>query len=154
TDPCSTRNRISASTIRTRRPHPEPSCRSGPAPAAPTRSGRCLSASNDGPGSRAELRAGAARVKAGKPKLVLQETEGQVHCPLGETVKPQLFPLPFGLAFITYWLGQVALTLKVEYTTAGETMFTVTVQVLEPVTATLRLYQLLPFDPADSVAVQ
>ncbi len=33
-------------------------------------------------------------------------------------------------------------------------MFTVTVQVLEPETATLRLYQLLPFAPADSVAVQ
>ena len=33
-------------------------------------------------------------------------------------------------------------------------MFTVTVQVLEPVTATLRLYQLLPIVPADSVAVQ
>jgi hypothetical protein len=32
-------------------------------------------------------------------------------------------------------------------------MFTVTVQVLEPVTETLRLYQLLPDDPADSVAV-
>jgi hypothetical protein len=32
-------------------------------------------------------------------------------------------------------------------------MSTVTVQVLEPVTATLRLYQLLPLEPADSVAV-
>lgn len=30
----------------------------------------------------------------------------------------------------------------------------VTVQVLAPVTETLRLYQLLPCDPADSVAVQ
>jgi hypothetical protein len=29
----------------------------------------------------------------------------------------------------------------------------VTVQVLEPATETLRLYQLLAFDPADSVAV-
>jgi hypothetical protein len=29
----------------------------------------------------------------------------------------------------------------------------VTVQVLEPATETLRLHQLLPFDPADSVAV-
>ena len=58
------------------------------------------------------------------------------------------------MAFITYWLGQVALTFQVEATTDGATMFTVTVQVLEPVTATLRLYQLLPFVPADSVAVQ
>ena len=33
-------------------------------------------------------------------------------------------------------------------------MCTVTVQVLEPVTATLRLYQPLPEDPADRVAVQ
>ena len=30
---------------------------------------------------------------------------------------------------------------------------TVTVQLLEPETETLRLYQLLPLDPADSVAV-
>jgi hypothetical protein len=45
---------------------------------------------------------------------VLQETEGQVHVPLVETVKPQLLPLPLGVAFITYWLGQVALTFQVE----------------------------------------
>jgi hypothetical protein len=32
---------------------------------------------------------------------------------LVETVKPQLLPLPFGLAFITYWLGQLALTFQV-----------------------------------------
>jgi hypothetical protein len=83
----------------------------------------------------------------------LQETDGHVHWPLGETVKPQLLPLPLGVAFITYWLGQVAVTFRVEYTTAGATMFTVTVQLLEPVTETLRLYQLLPDDPADSVAV-
>ena len=85
---------------------------------------------------------------------MLQETEGQVHVPLVVTVKPQLLPLPLGVAFITYWLGQVALTFQVEATTDGAAMFTVTVQVLEPVTATLRLYQLLPFVPADSVAVQ
>jgi len=70
------------------------------------------------------------------------------------TVKPQLLPLPLGVAFITYWLGQVALTFQVEATTDGAAMLTVTVQVLEPLTATLRLYQPLPFDPADSVAVQ
>ncbi len=68
-------------------------------------------------------------------------------------MKPQLLPLPLGVAFITYSLGQVALTFQVEYTTAGDTMFTVTVQLLEPLTETLRLYQLLPDDPADSVAV-
>ena len=68
-------------------------------------------------------------------------------------MKPQLLPLPLGVAFITYSLGKVALTFQVEYTTAGATMFTVTVQLLEPVTVTLRLYQLLPDDPADSVAV-
>ena len=84
---------------------------------------------------------------------VLQETDGHVHWPLGETVKPQLLPLPLGVAFMTYWLGQVAVTFQVEYTTAGAAMFTVTVQLLEPVTETLRLYQLLPDDPADSVAV-
>ena len=33
-------------------------------------------------------------------------------------------------------------------------MFTVTVQLLEPETETLRLYQLFPTVPADSVAVQ
>ena len=55
---------------------------------------------------------------------------------------------------MTYSLGQVAVTPVVEYTTAGATMFMVTVQLLEPETATLRLYQLLPFDPADSAAVQ
>ena len=45
---------------------------------------------------------------------VLQETEGQVHVPLVETVKLQLLPLPLGVAFMTYWLGQVALTFEVE----------------------------------------
>ena len=64
-------------------------------------------------------------------------------------MKPQLLPLPLGVAFITYSLGQVALTFQVEYTTAGDVMVTVTVHVLEPVTETLRLYQLLPDDPAD-----
>jgi hypothetical protein len=85
---------------------------------------------------------------------VEQETAGQVVVPFVDTVKPQLLPLPFGVATITYWLGQVALTFHVEWTTDGATMSTVTVQVLEPVTATLRLYQPLPDDPADSVAVQ
>ena len=33
-------------------------------------------------------------------------------------------------------------------------MFIVTVHVLDPLTETLRLYQLLPFEPADRVAVQ
>jgi hypothetical protein len=33
---------------------------------------------------------------------------------LVETVKPQLLPLPLGVAFITYWLGQVAFTFHVE----------------------------------------
>ncbi len=37
---------------------------------------------------------------------VLQETVGQVHWPLGEIVTPQLLPLPFGLATLTYWLGR------------------------------------------------
>ena len=45
---------------------------------------------------------------------VLQDTDGQVQVPLGETVKPQLLPLPLGVAFITYWLGHVALTFQVE----------------------------------------
>jgi hypothetical protein len=35
----------------------------------------------------------------------LQETDGHVHWPLGETVNPQLLPLPLGVAFITYSLG-------------------------------------------------
>ena len=60
---------------------------------------------------------------------MLQETEGQAEVPLVVTVKPQLLPLPFGLAVITYWLGQLALTFHVEWTTDGATMFTVTVQV-------------------------
>ena len=34
--------------------------------------------------------------------------------PLVETVRPQLLPLPFGVATMTYWLGQVALTFQVE----------------------------------------
>src|SRR3954470_5682360 len=50
----------------------------------------------------------------GQGQLGLQETDGQVHWPLGETVKLQLLPLPFGLATITYWLGQLALTFDVE----------------------------------------
>jgi hypothetical protein len=29
------------------------------------------------------------------------------------TVKPQLLPLPLGLATITYWLGQLALVFQV-----------------------------------------
>ncbi len=45
---------------------------------------------------------------------VLQETEGHVHCPSVATVKPQLLPLPLGVASITYWLGHVALTFQVE----------------------------------------
>ena len=45
---------------------------------------------------------------------VLQEIDGHVHWPLGETVKPQLLPLPLGVAFMTYWLGYVALTFEVE----------------------------------------
>lgn len=45
---------------------------------------------------------------------VLQETDGHVHWPLGEIVTPQLLPLPLGVATITYWLGQVALTFQVE----------------------------------------
>jgi hypothetical protein len=49
------------------------------------------------------------RPKSGR--YVLQETDGQVHWPFGETVKPQLFPLPFGVAVMTYSLGYVALTL-------------------------------------------
>jgi hypothetical protein len=47
-------------------------------------------------------------------QLGLQQTDGHVHWPLGETVKPQLLPLPLGLATITYWLGQLALTFHVE----------------------------------------
>jgi hypothetical protein len=69
-------------------------------------------------------------------------------------LKLQLLPPLPGVAFITYSLGQVALTPVVEYTTEGETISTVTVQLAAPETATLRLYQLLPWDPADSVAVQ
>jgi hypothetical protein len=53
-------------------------------------------------------------------------------------VKPQLLPLLLGVAFTTYWLGQLALTFQVEATTDGAAMFTVTVQVLEPETATAR----------------
>ncbi len=44
---------------------------------------------------------------------VVQLTVGHVHWPLGETVNPQLLPLPLGLAVITYWLGQEALTFQV-----------------------------------------
>ena len=73
---------------------------------------------------------------------------------MGETVMPRLLPLPLGLTTMTYWLGRVALTFHVEESTAGATKFTVAVQVVEPATATFRLYQLLPDDPADSVAVQ
>ena len=46
-------------------------------------------------------------------QLALQESVGHVHWPLGEIVMPQLFPLPLGLATMTYWLGQVALTFQV-----------------------------------------
>lgn len=61
----------------------------------------------------------AANVGVAEPTLsggypVLQETDGHVHWPLGEIVTPQLLPLPLGLATITYWLGQVALTFQVE----------------------------------------
>ena len=45
---------------------------------------------------------------------VLQETVGQVHWPSGEIVRPQLLPLPLGVAERTYWLGYVALTFQVE----------------------------------------
>jgi hypothetical protein len=48
----------------------------------------------------------------------------------------------------------VALTFHVEKSTAGATKFTVAVQVVDPATETFRLYQLLPDEPADSVAVQ
>ena len=53
------------------------------------------------------------------------------------------------MTVITYWLGQLALTFHVEWTTDGATMFTVTVQLFEPVTATLRLYQPFPDEPAE-----
>jgi hypothetical protein len=43
---------------------------------------------------------------------------------------------------------------QVEATTAGAAMFIVTVQLLEPETATLRLYRSFHFCPADRVAVQ
>lgn len=45
---------------------------------------------------------------------VLQLTDGQVHVPFVDIVTPKLFPLPLGLATMTYWLGQVAETFQVE----------------------------------------
>jgi hypothetical protein len=54
-------------------------------------------------------------------------------------VTPKLLPLPFGLATMTWALGQVALVFQVEMIFSGEGTFIVTVQVLEPVTDTLRL---------------
>jgi hypothetical protein len=56
--------------------------------------------------------AGASRWRGTWP--VLQETDGQVHWPLGETVEPQSLPLPFGVATITCSPDQVALTFQVE----------------------------------------
>lgn len=44
---------------------------------------------------------------------LLQDTDGHVHWPFGLIVTPKVLPFPFGLATITYWLGQVALVFQV-----------------------------------------
>ncbi len=69
-------------------------------------------------------------------------------------VTPKVLPLPFGLATICWAVGQVALVFHVLRMFAGEGTFMVTVQLLDPLTATLRLYRSLQLLPADSVAVQ
>jgi hypothetical protein len=69
----------------------------------------------------------------------LHETVGQVQLPLAIMVTPKLFPLPLGLPTMTCALGQVALTFQVAEIRAGEGTFIVTVQLLVPETATLRL---------------
>ncbi len=64
---------------------------------------------------------------------------GQVQLPFAWMVAPQLLPLPLGFAVSTCELGYVAAMFQVERTFAGDGTFIVTVQLLEPVTATLRL---------------
>ena len=83
-----------------------------------------------------------------------QEKVGQVVEPFFWMVRPQLLPLPLGVATITYWLGQVALTFQVALICSGAGTFIVTVQLFEPDTETLRLYRSPHTCPADSVAVQ
>lgn len=68
-----------------------------------------------------------------------QETVGQVRLPWCWRVRPQVLPLPWGLAVRTWEPGWVALTFQVARTFAGEGMFSVAVQLLEPVTETSRL---------------
>jgi hypothetical protein len=77
------------------------------------------------------------RVRSGQP--LLQETVGQFQLPLCRMVTPQLLPLPFGVPTICWAEGQVALTFQVAMIVAGDGTFIVTVQLLDPDTATFRL---------------
>jgi len=72
-------------------------------------------------------------------QVALHETVGQVQVPLLWMVTPKLLPLPLGFAVITWALGKLALVFQVERTFSGDGTFIVTVQLLEPLTATLRL---------------
>lgn len=75
--------------------------------------------------------------------------------PLCLMVTPQLLPFPLGVAVMTAPAAlQVALMFQVARTRAGPDMVMVTIQLLVPVTLTLRLYRSLQIVPADSVAVQ
>ena len=81
----------------------------------------------------------------GRDQPPAQDTVGQVQLPFGWIVTPKVLPLPFGLAVSTWELGKLALVFQVESTFAGEGTFMVTVQLLDPVTETLRLYRSLHF---------
>src|SRR4051794_6543899 len=70
----------------------------------------------------------------GTGQLARQETVGQVQLPLCWMVTPQLLPLPLGLATSCWAVGKLVLTFQVDRTLAGDGMFIVTVQVLEPET--------------------
>jgi hypothetical protein len=69
----------------------------------------------------------------------LHVTEGQVQLPFARMVTPKVLPLPFGVAIMTWLLGQVAATFQEALIRSGDGIFIVTVQLLDPDTDTLRL---------------